>query len=77
MPLWGTVVIVGAALSAAGYTVTYLIGSSRTLGGIEQCLHDVLRRLDESDDWRKDRDAELVAYRNGYWERPPNRRRRH
>lgn len=70
MPLWATIIVVGVATGTGGYTVRYLIGSSKSLGGIEQSLKDVHRRLGDFDEWRKDRDAELVAYRNGYFERP-------
>jgi hypothetical protein len=69
MPLWATLVIIGVITGTGGYVVRYLMGSSNTLGRMDQCLIDVLRRLTDVDDWRKDRDAELVAYRNGYFER--------
>lgn len=49
-----------------GFMLKYLMRSSGTLGRIESSIGDQERRIGVVEDWQRDRDAELVAYRNGY-----------
>ena len=70
LPTWAVVSIVGIVTGVGGFIVKYLMSSSRTLGRLEQAFTDRDRRLSVIEHWMKDRDAELVAYRNGYRERP-------
>lgn len=69
MPIWATVALLGVVSAVGGYLIRYLNQSNRVLGRIEQGFTDHSRRLDRLEDWTTDRDAELVAYRNGYSQR--------
>jgi hypothetical protein len=70
MPLWATVIVVGILTATSGFVLRYLITSSASQGRVEANISEIFRRLTSIDEWRKDRDAELVAYRNGYGQRP-------
>lgn len=77
LPTWASIIIVTTVIGIGGFLVKYLMSSSRELGGIRQAFVDRDRRLEtvedkveDFDQWKKDLEAELVAYRNGYKERP-------
>ena len=70
LPTWAAVIIVTTVIGIGGFMVKYLMSSSRTLGKLEQAFVDRDRRLETIEEWKKDLEAELVAYRNGYRERP-------
>ena len=70
MPLWATVAVLSVVTGIGGYLLRYLNASSRLMGKIDQAFTDHSRRLDRIEEWQADRDSELVAYRNGYRERP-------
>jgi hypothetical protein len=69
VPTWAASLICTVVVGVGGYIIKYLVASSRVLGGIEQSFKETGRRLGVVEDWQKDRDAELVAYRNGYRQR--------
>jgi hypothetical protein len=70
MPTWAASIITSAVIGVAAFLIRYLMSSSRVLGKVEQAFIDTGRRLLLVEEWQKDRDAELVAYRNGYRQRP-------
>jgi hypothetical protein len=67
---WAWIMMVTMSGGVAGYLVRYLIASSRVLGKIDQAFTDHGNRLDRIESWQDARDAEAVAYRNGYRPRP-------
>jgi hypothetical protein len=77
LPTWAVVIILGIVTGIGGFLVKYLMSSSRELGAIHQAFVDRDRRQDELsgrvgdlEHWKVNLEAELVAYRNGYRERP-------
>lgn len=70
MPLWATVTTLGVVVSVGGFLVKYLVASSRTLGKIEGLLEGNAERLGRAERHISEHEAELVAMRNGYNQRP-------
>jgi hypothetical protein len=63
MPLWATLVILGVVTGTGGFLLKYIIEIAGLLGEIKQ-------QLKALEQWRLDHEAEHVAMRNNYWERP-------
>ena len=75
MPLWATLIILGIVTTTGAGLLKTQLAISRELGGIGATISSYGDRLDDLERWQFDRDAEMVAYRNGYRERPRRRRR--
>jgi hypothetical protein len=70
MPLWATVTVIGIITSIGGFLLKYIVQIAGYLGAINQQL----KALEE---FRRDHEAEHVALRNDYWQRPAQRPRRY
>jgi len=75
MPLWATVIVLSVVTGTGAFIVKFLMRTSEIFGKLEQAFVDWGRRLSDVETWQSDRDAEMVAYRNNYSERPRTRRR--
>lgn len=75
MPLWATVIIVGAVVTTGGGVIKILLSISRELGSITATIKGDAKRIDDLEDNERDHRAEHVAYRNDYAERTERRRR--
>lgn len=76
MPLWATIIVIGVVTATGAGLLKTQLAISRELGGINATMSSYGDRLDDLEQWQFDRDAELVAYRNGYRERQQRRARR-
>jgi hypothetical protein len=74
MPLWATLIVLGVVTSTGAGLLKTQLSIARELGTIGATLtshDDRINDLEQSErHYQLDRDAELVAYRNGYVERP-------
>lgn len=67
MPLWATVAVLGVVTGTGGFLLKYIIDIAGLLGEIKQQLKGL-------EQFRLDHEAEHVALRNDYWQRPARRR---